>query len=737
MDTTSDASSWMSSGMEEEVCEDCRKIDFFRAFTTSMPTFNKILSRGRLPRGSFVSKVKNFSASCELCKEFDLSSGNVKGRRLDIYDLRALPFPTSLYQPDEVSTIVSPKHAVWLQTVPCGGFPNGISALESIAETAQMTGWTACYLTTDGPGMFRPQLIPKRFNVAPVKKWLSACMDSHGHICNASVPVLGLLLIDCETLQLCCVSPQPPYVALSYVWAKPAPSNAEMPACPTIKGQSRLPPEDSLSQVVKDSISVTKQLGFRYLWIDKYCINQRNAAIQKEQIENMDLIYMSAELTIIAAAGNDERHGLPGVGVERLPPRAVEIGSFTIMHVPTEPWAISKYSRWAKRAWTFQEELLSRRRLFFCEEQVFFICHGMLCCEARGGAEFAKDAQSIKAYSTVSLATAWLEKLVSITRNWELTNGASLSEGVGRSEKERLRDLMELLSEYNARNLTHDFDALRAFAGICRVFEEGECPIYNVQGLPVVLSVQLRFGHSAMNLVATLCWEHHQSEKSRRRTQFPSWTWAGWTGRIHFPYGLETSSEFELNSQLISVEYEDGYRASLETLAQSLAALRLKIMGKRRARQLPQSDNDEPSTETTARDFTGPKIIHVHAPVVTAELFSFTDPTDWKSGSFAGMQFLPYRDRLRKGDMPFSPLYLLNGLAAETLGCILLRVDKTSRRYPSKIKAPARAHLLLLQWHKPTEASRIGKLTAVAKEDGSFNLVELIGKLKWRDLQLV
>jgi len=66
-------------------------------------------------------------------------------------------------------------------------------------------------------------------------------------------------------------------------------------------------------------------------------------------------------------------------------------------------------------------------------------------------------------------------------------------------------------------------------------------------------------------------------------------------------------------------------------------------------------------------------------------------------------------------------LYLLNGLAAGTLCCILLRVDKNPRGYPSKIKPSARAHLLLLQWHGATEAHRIGKLTAVAKEDESFN----------------
>ena len=49
----------------------------------------------------------------------------------------------------------------------------------------------------------------------------------------------------------------------------------------------------------------------------------------------MDLVYAGAELTIIATAGEDEHYGLPGVGVER-DSLAVEVGKFTVMHIPAE-----------------------------------------------------------------------------------------------------------------------------------------------------------------------------------------------------------------------------------------------------------------------------------------------------------------------------------------------------------------------------------------------------------------
>jgi hypothetical protein len=39
-------------------------------------------------------------------------------------------------------------------------------------------------------------------------------------------------------------------------------------------------------------------------------------------------------------------------------------------------------SAWITRGWTYQEAVLSRRCLFFTDEQVYFVCKQMTCCEA-------------------------------------------------------------------------------------------------------------------------------------------------------------------------------------------------------------------------------------------------------------------------------------------------------------------------------------------------------------------
>jgi hypothetical protein len=66
-------------------------------------------------------------------------------------------------------------------------------------------------------------------------------------------------------------------------------------------------------RVIQDAITATKQLGLKYLWINKYYINQNNPKVKSKQIKKMDLIYNSAEFIIIVAARSDKNYRLPRV----------------------------------------------------------------------------------------------------------------------------------------------------------------------------------------------------------------------------------------------------------------------------------------------------------------------------------------------------------------------------------------------------------------------------------------
>ena len=67
----------------------------------------------------------------------------------------------------------------------------------------------------------------------------------------------------------------------------------------------------TLPKVVGDSIEFTIGLGMRYLWIDTVS----DADSKHRQISQMDSIYKNAEVTIIAAAEQDERFGLPALAL--------------------------------------------------------------------------------------------------------------------------------------------------------------------------------------------------------------------------------------------------------------------------------------------------------------------------------------------------------------------------------------------------------------------------------------
>jgi hypothetical protein len=111
------------------------------------------------------------------------------------------------------------------------------------------------------------------------------------------------------------VSLKPPnvfqYVALSYVWGQPLANDVDSAGCLAQK-DDKLPL--NIPRTIRDAMTITDGLGFQYLWVDKYCIDQSLPPHGfDEQVAAMDLIYSGAAITIIAAAGNDSNYGLPGV----------------------------------------------------------------------------------------------------------------------------------------------------------------------------------------------------------------------------------------------------------------------------------------------------------------------------------------------------------------------------------------------------------------------------------------
>lgn len=91
----------------------------------------------------------------------------------------------------------------------------------------------------------------------------------------------------------------------------------------------------------------------------------------------MDKVYLCAVITIVAAAGESANYGLPEVSftLRRAQPYAAVRGQLLASTMRNSQVAIGS-SRWANRGWTYQEGALSKRRLVFTDDQVFFECKG-------------------------------------------------------------------------------------------------------------------------------------------------------------------------------------------------------------------------------------------------------------------------------------------------------------------------------------------------------------------------
>lgn len=112
---------------------------------------------------------------------------------------------------------------------------------------------------------------------------------------------------------------------------------------------------------IQDAMTVTVTLGHRYLWVDRYCVDQSDPEEKQQQIQQRGQIYGASAVTIIAAAGADPSHGLPGVGSRsrmQTPISRVIRGRIMVgMHHDARVLVAS--SVWNTRAWTYQEAMLS------------------------------------------------------------------------------------------------------------------------------------------------------------------------------------------------------------------------------------------------------------------------------------------------------------------------------------------------------------------------------------------
>ncbi|XWW98126.1 hypothetical protein V2A60_006123 [Cordyceps javanica] len=393
----------------------------------------------------------------------------------------------------------------------------------------------------------RDKFMPERclgpwIKFAGVRQWLDHCDKQHAAHCQLSARSRAIFahhpkwLVDVERRCLVEAEPGHRYVALSYVWGPQASfqtlkSNVGAlqrdgalvpPPQPAFAGSgrgeepgattntTRIAGLENLARTVADVIEFVDRLEVPYLWVDALCIVQDDDAHKQEHLSRMGSIYANAYATIVVANGASH-HGLYGIQ-DITPPMVRRRGgppySPSYVRRPESlAAAVQRHtvdiqrSRWNARAWTFQEQIFSRRLIILDEGEITWECH----------------------------CNVWLEGVRAVEAQCA-RNTAVVAEGFSFHMEPTFRDYADHVVQYNRRQLSYPEDSMDAFAGILTVLQTTFLGGF-VCCLPV------------MFFDTALLWynEGMVEERLPKRRRAgggvlaPSWAWAAYDGKIAFP----------------------------------------------------------------------------------------------------------------------------------------------------------------------------------------------------------
>ncbi|KAH8687965.1 heterokaryon incompatibility protein-domain-containing protein, partial [Tricladium varicosporioides] len=282
------------------------------------------------------------------------------------------------------------------------------------------------------------------------------------------------------------------YTTLSHCWGGQCGLRLTVGSLPMLEAGFA---KGCLPETFRDAVSVTVDLGIRYLWIDALCIIQDSVDDQdwSREASIMGDVYANSYITLAATTSPNSAGGL----LHRRNPLAVLPCRLTANFViGSSKWACDQYQKpLIDRAWAFQEWLLSRRLIHFSDDQVRWECYCLAASEAypEGLDEDALEYQGTPTKSIISC----------------LRNEPECRQGLW----ERIR------TEYSEKALTKPSDRLTAFSGIARM-------VHKVLGSP---PQDYLAGLWKPELLQELLWTRYEEECQPRSTNqyiAPTWSWA-------------------------------------------------------------------------------------------------------------------------------------------------------------------------------------------------------------------
>lgn len=231
-----------------------------------------------------------------------------------------------------------------------------------------------------------------------------------------------------------------PYAALSHCWGK---ARVHTTTIATIAQHLQALPITKLPNTFKNAIEVVRRLNLRLLWIDSLCIVQDDESDWYREAAAMALVYSNAHITIMASRSSSsaesflEHRNRPLVLKEETTDSGHKV-QFRLVNSDFHHNSIYRVTHSSQhplhgRAWVLQERLLSRRKLLFCSDQVFWECKQLAMSEDRQVQE-------------------------------------DLTQRISEPVAQALEEWFRIVADYSACNITYDKDLLPAIGGIARKY---------------------------------------------------------------------------------------------------------------------------------------------------------------------------------------------------------------------------------------------------------------------------
>jgi hypothetical protein len=327
-----------------------------------------------------------------------------------------------------------------------------------------------------------------RQGLSRVRDWIKTCLEEHTACADfhASTtneyerPTRVLEISGEQEVKLRCnmTCERYEYLALSHMWGENHQNQIQLV-------ESRLGefianvPWNELSLIYHEAIHVTRELGYRYLWIDSLCIIQDSVSDWNYEARRMASVYGNCVCNIAYLFPPDSNQPVrgdprvwspcilrtamattPGIYVRHL----VDSWSRAFPE-EQQDWLVQRNWPLFSRAWTFQEYLLSPRTLLYGHKNLMFQCSELFYDELLGPiASSGNITQTVRGRDFNK--SRYFPGLV--TRR-KMRSGIDLSSS---SALRLVLDWMSLVNEYRTRTLSYPCDRVIAFAGIATSYHK-------------------------------------------------------------------------------------------------------------------------------------------------------------------------------------------------------------------------------------------------------------------------